>query len=182
VRCFLAVELPDYVRQRLDDVIGSLVGKGDMRWVKVDQLHLTLRFFAAADEAWVEAALRAVDEWPAPLQVELVGLGQFPPRGAPRVAYAGVAAGRNALVALHAAVEREVVGAGAPPEPRPFHPHVTLGRARSPRGGMVLQRALAASDFSLPSFGVESVAWVQSTLTPRGPVHEVRERAFLPQS
>ena len=62
------------------------------------------------------------------------GATVFPPRGRPRILGLGFApsADLQALEALAAAVEAAVRRSGAPPEDRPFHPHVTLARLREP--------------------------------------------------
>jgi 2'-5' RNA ligase len=54
-------------------------------------------------------------------------VGLFPERGSPRVLWLGVRLPQPVFV-LQAACERAAVEAGFAPEPRPFRPHLTLGR------------------------------------------------------
>jgi 2'-5' RNA ligase len=78
----------------------------------------------------------------------LRGLGVFPNWQRPRVLWAGVDCA--ALNELAATVEAAVVALGCAPEPRPFHPHVTLGRVDVPRHWSRLEsllRAHASDDF-----------------------------------
>jgi 2'-5' RNA ligase len=73
-----------------------------------------------------EAALRCP-----PAAAPVRGLGLFPPRGGPRVLWLGLELPAT-VAELQAACERAAVAAGFPPEPRPFRPHLTLGRWTSP--------------------------------------------------
>ena len=47
IRLFVALEIPESVRERLGMLQGGVPGA---RWVDDDQLHLTLRFIGEVDE------------------------------------------------------------------------------------------------------------------------------------
>ena len=103
-----------------------------MRWVRLDGLHLTLRFLGPTPDERIEAArvaVQAAGTTMGPFDVEIGGAGTFPPRGRPRALWLGVRAGVEALAGLAAEVDRALVGAGWPPETRPFRAHLTLARA-----------------------------------------------------
>jgi 2'-5' RNA ligase len=173
-RCFVALDLPAPVRALLAAAGARLRGLGDVRQVPEAQLHLTLRFCGDIDERQ-RAALGGVVEagpWPA-LQLLLSGLGQFPPRGAPRVLWAGVAGDVEALAQIASRIEAAAAAAGVPREDRPFHPHVTLGRARSPRGGARLSAALREQGrvFASEPFAPQGLTLYRSELGAGGSVH-----------
>jgi 2'-5' RNA ligase len=176
VRGFVAVLLPDGVRARLAATAAELRARAPgLAWVRVDNLHLTLRFLGEVEPAALERVREAVAvaaTTVAPFVVELGGLGSFPSERAPRVVWAGVVAGGERLVALHAALEAALVARGIPGEGRTFHPHVTLARARDPRGAGGLGSALGTG----PMFGEARVAalhLMRSELDPRGARHSV---------
>lgn len=103
-----------------------------MRWVRLDGLHLTLRFLGPTLDERVEAARAAVHAAGAttgPFDVEIGEAGTFPPGGRPRALWLGVRGGVEALAGLASEVDRALVGAGWPPETRPFRAHLTLARA-----------------------------------------------------
>lgn len=185
VRSFLAVLLPEEVRQRLwreAQPLREAVGR--VAWVRVENLHVTLRFLGSVDEATLRRAadaLAAACAQTSPFTVTLGGLGGFPGLRAPRVAWAGVAVGGEMLVALHARVERALAERGVPPEGRPFHPHVTLGRTRDPRGAPELGRALAAVVGAGPygEVRVDAVHLMRSELDPTGARYGTLVRAPL---
>ena len=108
IRLFVAVELPQQVRDRLADLHYGLPGA---RWLDADALHLTLRFIGEVDQAQaidIDAALLRVAA-PA-FAIDLVGAGHFASRGRARVLWVGVAmhrAGRGAATRRTAGPGRE---------------------------------------------------------------------------
>ena len=126
IRLFVALELPEMVRERLGGLQGGVPGA---RWANDDQLHLTLRFIGEVTENVghdVDDALMGIR---APgFELELAGVGEFGGKN-PRALWAGVR-GNGALLHLQRKVETALQRIGLEPEPRKFSPHVTLARLR----------------------------------------------------
>jgi 2'-5' RNA ligase len=165
------------VCEALGKARASLSGARDLRWVRDEQLHLTLRFFADLPavrwEAVADAARAAADSSPR-FDLEVRGLGRFPSHGPVRVVWAGLGGGRAELVALGAALQLELSARGFPEEERPLSPHLTLARARDPRGSRDAARAVAALAPSVGSLGVQAVdalVLYRSELGSGPPVH-----------
>lgn len=182
VRSFVAVLLPDRVRAGLAAVSAELRGQTrGLSWVRAANLHLTLRFLGEIEPRMLEPVREAVAvaaSAVAPFTVSLRGLGGFPPGRAPRVLWASVAAGGSELEALYGALEAALVARGMPPESRPFHPHVTLARARDPRGAGDLASVLGEG----PAFGevrVGTLHLMRSDLDPRGSRYTILAEAPL---
>jgi 2'-5' RNA ligase len=136
VRCFLAIDLDDDVRGALLEVLREFRRtSADVRWVRDAGLHLTLAFLGSVETerlTAIRAAVAAVGARFEPLSLEVGGLGAFPNLRRPRVLWAGVRAA--GIEELAESVGEALAGLGFAPESRRFHPHVTLGRVRSPRG------------------------------------------------
>ena len=171
VRSFVAVLLPDAVRARLAATVAELRSRAPgLAWVRAENLHVTLRFLGDLEPealARVQEAMTVAASAVAPFTVELGDLGGFPPGRAPRVVWAGIMAGAAPLSALQAALERALAARGIPAEGRPFHPHVTLGRARDRHGAPRLEGLLGAG----PRFGqvrVEALHLMRSELGAGG--------------
>jgi 2'-5' RNA ligase len=183
LRSFVAVLLPDPVRARVDEAVAALRRRaGGVSWVRVENFHLTLRFLGAIDEATsdrVRAALAEAAAGCSPFDLTLGGFGAFPSAGAARVLWVGLLAGSEPLAALHARVEQALAARGVPPEGRPFHAHVTLGRARDPRGVRGLDDALAVAPGPLGATRVEAVHLMRSDLHPAGARYSVLARVPL---
>jgi RNA 2',3'-cyclic 3'-phosphodiesterase len=150
-RLFVAAALPDdaadAVRSIVDEVRAEPLPEGarDVRWVRLDGLHLTLRFLGPTAEDRVEptaAVVRAVAAAAAgPIDVELGGAGAFPPHSRPRALWIGITAGAEALTQLAAGLNTALAEAGWDRADRPFRAHLTLARSDGvPAGTLVADR------------------------------------------
>lgn len=104
---------------------------GQPRWVRVDGLHLTLRFLGATPDDRqrdVATAIAAAARGVSPFGVVLSGGGAFPNPARPRVLWIGIAEGAPELAQLARRLEERLKPLGWPPEGRPFEPHLTLAR------------------------------------------------------
>lgn len=174
VRVFCAVELPAGVRAETADYIEQLRGmfpRMKVGWDRAEKLHLTLKFLGEIEAERVEslshAAARAVGGVPA-FQINIEGTGAFPPRGIPRVLWLGVRDESGGLVQLREGLERECAAAGFPREERPFHPHLTVARLRSPEGARALAAEHARAQFKSEAFKVRALVVMRSELGPGG--------------
>ncbi len=169
----MAILLPDSQRAALATEIERLGARArGVGWVAPENLHLTLKFLGGVEPARLERVaevLAPAAAVAAPFELALRGLGAFPSSARPRVVWAGVQTGGDAVAALAARVEAALSPLDFPREDRPFSAHVTLGRVREPRGDPALTAALvagAATDFG--RFQVERMALMRSDLSPRG--------------
>ena len=92
-----------------------------LRWTTEDQWHVTLRFLGDADLDDTVAAFSAISA-PAPT----VGLGPATGRFGRRILHVPT----SGLDQVAAATVAATASVGEPPDPRPFHGHVTLARSR----------------------------------------------------
>ncbi len=175
IRAFVGLEIPAEIRSRLN-VLQFLLPLP--RRVEPQGFHLTLTFLGEQPDA----VLVAVDEGlsalrQAPFELTLQGAGLFGGREA-RAAWAGVAP-CEPLTRLQAKTDRIAQEAGARPESRRFHPHVTLGRfpPPPPEEAVRLERAIAAeTDFRAGPWRVEEVILYRSWLRREGADYEVLAR------
>jgi 2'-5' RNA ligase len=169
LRTFVAVELPDRVREDLhrwvDPQKRDLPG---VRWVRSSGLHVTLTFLGDLAEALVPRVVRAVQEVSEglrPFTLKLSGVSGFPRPDRARVIWVGVEGELNSLFALKEGVEGALEPLGCAPERGKLHPHVTLGRSsRRPVSLLGTFRPLPGGK----TFGVERVSVMKSELHPDG--------------
>ena len=138
-RVFVAIELPERVRAKLQGPIDGLQPLGDaIRANAVDRIHLTLHFLGHLPVSEVEALtpqLGAVAARHSRLQLSAHGVGAFPNIGRAQVLWAGIAGPDLArLTALQRELGSTLRAAGLTIEDR-FHPHLTLARVRRPIRG-----------------------------------------------
>lgn len=182
MRLFVALELTEAVRRAVTEVLSELKpAAGDLRWVRPESMHITLKFMGHVEEsqlAPVRQALASVHVNKA-VEMNFQGLGFFPNQRRPRVLWIGIHA-NPALAQLAGQIETSLEPLGIQRENRPFSPHLTL--ARFPHGGSSrnlksLQERMAA----LPSkeFGyicTREFHLIQSQLSPSGAKYTTLER------
>ena len=127
---------------------------GQPRWVRVDGLHLTVRFLGATPDVRqpaLAAAIVAATRGVAPFRVVLSGGGAFPNPNRPRVLWIGIDEGAPQLAELARRLDDLLQPLGWPRESRPFAAHLTLARTDGVPGADERARRLAdlARDVSL---------------------------------
>jgi RNA 2',3'-cyclic 3'-phosphodiesterase len=184
VRLFVAIELPEEIREGLRRLLAELRSLTlPVRWVRPEGIHLTLQFLGEVGEERREpiaAALREVAGLPAPFRLQVEGAGTFPAHGAPRVIWAGIGGEIDPLRLLQEGVGETLRPLGFETERRPFTPHLTLGRVKGKGRGdwrAELQRRAAARP---GEFEVREMVLFQSRLEAAGACYDALERIGLP--
>lgn len=183
MRSFVALELPSPVKEAAAQVLRELKRADvDVKWVKPEALHVTLKFLGEVDQDQTPAIVAAMDRACAgrpALELAALGCGAFPGLNRPQVVWLGLEGQVQEMAQLAAAVEQEMAGLGFAPENRPFKAHVTLGRLRRGKGrsseasARPLALALAGlSAWAGPAFKADRVVLMKSTLTPHGSIYD----------
>ena len=149
--------------------------------VERENLHLTVRFLGATTEAKWQVLQAVMQEHLTiePFDLGFDRVGTFPERGAPRVVWLGVSAGTIDARRVCEALEQRLRAIDIPPDTRPFHPHLTLGRFRdvANRSDSVALRGVVMDP--LDAVRVDRVTLYESQLTPGGPRYEPLLRVGL---
>jgi 2'-5' RNA ligase len=127
-RAFVALLPPHGVLDAIAAATGP-VEIGDLRRTTREQWHITVQFLGNVDDIDAIAdALEGVDAEPA--LVRIGGAGAFPSTRRANVLWLGVSEGCDWLVAVAADVGTRLEPLGFARDTRPYHPHLTLARAR----------------------------------------------------
>ena len=150
-----------------------------VRWAAPDGYHVTLHFFGDVTErqlADLKASLADPRLKVPSFAARLGTLGQFPPRGVPRVVWVSLSQGGEEAAALWELVERVIEPLGWRRDPRGFTPHVTVGRAG--RGGA---EPVDPAGVALPAdpFRLEEIVLFESVLGPHGATYRPEIRIAL---
>lgn len=134
MRLFAAVPLPPHALAEAGEILAGLRATGwPVRWVQPEGLHITLKFFGEVMperfDTIAEMVGFAVEGVPR-LPLSLRGAGAFPSLERPRVVRLDLAGDTHGLELLQDRLEQGGIRIGFPPEGRPFHPHITLGRVK----------------------------------------------------
>jgi len=191
-RLFVAVPIPSHASQAVEALVSGVraeadPGVRDVRWVRMDGLHITLRFLGPTLDEQVAGVVEAIDAAAArttPFEVLVRGAGAFPSAARPRALWLGVDNGAAELSALAVAIDDGLAAHGWPRSERPFRAHLTLARADGVRAGpRVASRLQAATAGFGERFTATSVA-IFETRSGDGParyeaVHEASFRAVV---
>ena len=175
IRTFVAIEMPEDVRQGFKEVQATLrQADAHVKWVEPHNIHLTLKFLGDIGEDQLERLFQGVVEAAqefSPFQISLSRLGGFPNLKRPRVIWIGIEEGKENLSQLQKKLEDSICQQGFSREDRKFSPHLTIGRVKSPRGVDDLVTIIKETPFESHSIGMRDVVVMKSTLTPEGPIY-----------
>jgi 2'-5' RNA ligase len=177
-RLFIAAELPATIKAELVAIQAQL-RRADLpaSWVAPGAMHLTLRFLGDTDEALLPElgrALQAALVSHSAMLLRLNGVGAFPNIRRPNVVWAGVGGAVAALQRAQADIEAALAGLGIAPDPKTFHPHLTLGRLRRAASPQQLQLGDAIRALPRPApleWLAERVVLFSSELRSGGPIY-----------
>jgi 2'-5' RNA ligase len=132
MRLFVALDIAPEIRQRLARFLdGVREFAPDVRWVRAESLHLTLKFIGEQPDRKLEHIQHALAAVRSPAtELNFRGYGFFPTALSARVFWVGVEADEH-LAPLAVLVERSLEPLGIKPEDRAFSPHLTLARGKS---------------------------------------------------
>jgi len=187
LRAFIAIEIPEEIKTQIGSQTAGLrqmVGRS-VRWVSLENIHLTLKFLGDISPANIEfltQALKTEVSQYLSFEINMDHLGAFPNLRRPRVIWIGLDAPAD-LARLHHSLETAAARLGYASDDKPFSPHLTIGRIRdrlSAQEAQSLREALENTKIgSLGKFVVKSVNLFQSELKPAGPVYTCISTAAL---
>ena len=94
MRTFIAIEISEEIKNILAQIESHLIYAGaDVKWVKPENVHLTLKFLGEIDEkkaAEVTAILDSIARMTKPFELNVKDIGAFPKIEHPRVIWVGL--------------------------------------------------------------------------------------------
>ncbi len=186
VRLFIAIELNEAVRLALTRFQDKLKRRCEgIRWVRSDQLHLTIKFLGDVPDKEIDQVTQAMTiaaHRAQPFCMTIESSGCYPRSGAPRVVWAGVTETTHALARCKDAVEAELVEVGFPQSHGTFSPHITLGRIKRDAWADRVRKTIESADYAPLSQPVNKLVLTSSVLSPQGPTYRTVASAALSKS
>jgi len=178
VRTFIAIPLNSHIREVLIETQDHLKKLDcNIKWVKPENIHLTLKFLGDVKQKRIDTIKQILDDLfrdTDPLTMELTQVGAFPNIDHPRILWIGLNDNDQSLAQIVSNLENNLGKAGFKKEDKPFSPHITIGRIRSPKNLKPLSEAI--NNYSLPdgiAQTIDHTVLYQSTLTSQGPIYEI---------
>lgn len=166
--------------QNLVAVLRELsLSRADLKIVRPELLHVTLKFLGDTDEGLVDEILsrmRMAAAGVQPFRIRLSGMGAFPSLSNIRVVWVGIENGQ-VLGQMAERLDSTLSELGFERDRKGFKPHLTLARARSGRNIAAAQEIIrrnGATDFG--EYPIDRMILKRSVLSPQGPSYsDVRE-------
>ena len=184
-RLFCAFELPEKLRLKMGEHAQRLrvaVPDSSASWTRVENIHLTAKFFGNVAPARVtsisEAASRATSKFQ-PVQIEVGATGVFPRASRPQVLWIGISDPSGALANLQKRLETEFSVEGFPWEDRAFSPHLTIARIRKPENARRLAETHLGMEFSSVEVMLTELVLFRSELSSNGSKYTALSRHRL---
>jgi len=182
VRSFIAIEIPECIREDLSRLRNRWRQPSqNIRWIRAQNIHLTLKFLGDVPVAKVDAIVRklqALCEETDAFHYNLTRLGVFPNPGKARLLWVGAESFREQLTQLAKKIDQALINLGFSKEKRKFVPHVTLGRAKSPLPRDFVNSFLA-TPFARDEVEAREIIMMRSDLRPTGAVYTAIKRIAL---
>ena len=181
IRSFIAIELPDKVKDVLAQIENDLKRRDitSVKWVNPDSIHLTIKFLGNVSTDIIPDITQVIHDASRginPFRLQLNEPGVFPNLRAPRIVWMGITGEIYLLSGMQKNIDNALVKLGFTPEKRAFSPHLTLGRVRersSPNEQRQLGETVAALKVNAkPIFTVDSISLMKSTLTREGAIYD----------
>ncbi|MFL6280404.1 MAG: RNA 2',3'-cyclic phosphodiesterase [Vicinamibacterales bacterium] len=188
MRLFVGVELDQGVRDAAaalsDSLRRDLGQRVDARWVPAANLHITLWFLGEVEPSSVQSTMRALESafHEGAFDLEISGLGAFPPSGSPRVFWLGVTAGAASLARLHAELTSRLEPLGFAAERRVYSAHLTIARVKEISRGVSsddIRATLRSRPAQAGRCRVEAVTVFRSRVSSKGATYEALQRVRL---
>jgi len=184
MRMFIAIELSAEIKDELMRIQNILKSSGaDIKWVKPEAMHLTLKFMGEVDETKMPEIKETFD--PAlsdtsAFNIKLGQIGAFPNLNNLRVLWVGIDPScSKALEDMFKKIDKALESAGIPKEDKKFSAHLTLGRVRTGKNRQILKDKILSAQPLPKSCIVKEAIIYKSTLTPDGPVYAVIHKVRL---
>lgn len=170
-RIFVALNIPDYAKEKLFGIIYQLHSDKSLKWETKEKIHLTLKFIGDVEDELIPQIkndLLFLEEYKTQL-LQITGFGFFFSYRVPRILWAGLKYSEE-LKSIAERLEDYFIRYGVEKENRPFKPHLTLMRIKNNPGEFFINK-FKNSKFEPISFQSNSISLIKSELKPAGSVY-----------
>ena len=175
IRAFLAIDLDEDLKPKINDLIKEFQEiDAKVKYVELENLHLTLKFFGDIDEEGLNLLTEAIENVVSkfnPFKINIKSCGAFPNKKRIRVIKLGIE-DDSVLKDLHKQLDNEFVQLGFDKDKK-FSTHLTMGRVKSAKNKDLIKECIEEfEDIEIGEMEVNQISLKKSTLTPSGPIYE----------
>ncbi len=173
MRAFIAIELDTETKKKIVNASKRVRTRlREVKWVERENLHITLKFLGEINDQQVKKVKKIIEEVASGEKDFLIKggfIGGFPSLNRARIVFFGIEKGKSNVIRIFDTLEQKLSENGFSRDKKPYHPHITIGRAK--------KRFYDLKDFRDVKvefeYHVKSIVLYKSTLRPEGPLYEV---------
>jgi 2'-5' RNA ligase len=171
MRLFIALDLPEEIVARLEQLIARLKPAARINWSPPSNLHVTTKFIGEWPEERLEELKKSLASIPSrpSIDAHIHGLGFFPNPKSPRNFWCGIDA--PGLAELAADTDAATASLGIASEKRGYSPHLTLARIKERLDLRPLYHRISEDALDFGRFEARSFFLYRSQLKPTGSVY-----------
>ena len=180
LRTFIAIVLSKQVEDSLANFQEVLKkSNADVKWVKPENIHLTLIFLGDTDYALIPKIVESLENVRSKkLTLTCFNLGGFPDLKKPHNLWLGIKETKEII-----RLQEEIAKAFRKSKiqldnSKKFLPHITFARFKKPKNLVWVGKKFSKTEF--PKFKVKEIVLFESDLTANGPKHQIIKKFPLP--
>lgn len=176
VRLFIAIEITNATREKISGFQNDLKKtSADIKRVAPENLHITLKFIGATDEAKVDDIIAVINQSVIgikPFDLCYKGAGVFPTGKNPRVIFAKAVDPGGILASVYERLNSQLSALGISSEERKFEAHITVGRVKTHKNINKLMDCINSyRDYAFGNENISHIVLMKSDLSPEGPTY-----------
>ena len=177
LRTFISVPVPNSVKNVKQMLTSTCEDeKVDIRWVKHNNLHITLHFLGYTPEKEIpqlKKMLSKIIKSQKAFDLTISKTGKFPDNDKPSVLYLGVEGNLKPLNELVNDIKKDISSIGYNKDLKEFTPHVTVGKINYPQKFNPDLSTFLNSSYDKIKFTVDKIQFVSSESLPEGVVYSI---------
>jgi len=177
-RLFLAIDFPSHIKEEIFDFYRKYLEQDikGIRWVKKQNIHITLKFFGDTSQEKKSVLIRSVSEvcnkfLPFDMCIEKAGV--FPNNKNPGIIWLGVRDAGGNIFKIQKLIENNLFSQGFDREEKKFIPHLTIARINYKNNNIMnLVREFLLASLKTSDFVIEGLVLFKSLLYKEGVIYE----------
>ncbi len=171
MRCFIAIDLPDSIKEEIKELQRNIKEKG-IKNIKAENLHITLKFLGNLNEREVKRIKNELHllNPKEKFKIHLENPGVFTRQNIIRIIWLG-ASKKDDILSIKNELDARLAKHGFG-EDKKYTPHVTIARVNTGNNEKVKNRIMQLKDFKTSEFFIDAIKLKQSTLTPEGSLYK----------
>lgn len=175
-RIFIAIKVePEGTLLNLFSSLRSKTEKDNIKWTKVDNVHITLAFLGDTEEnviMLITQMLNKICTGFTPFELKMKGTGVFRNFSDPRIIWTGIEHS-DILLKLNKIILNGLKDLNIDLGDKPFNPHLTLGRVKHLNDKNSFKAIMEQfQNMDIQTVPVNEVILYESILLPEGPVYK----------